>query len=144
MADPYTASREAGERIEALYGRPLAELADGAEPGTMRYALLCSFEALRLADHGVLHHAEALNRRTVPGRAVAAEDATHILDAARRLAQAVSVRDAHAQVIGNVLQSLHRAPLPGPSTPSTASESALPEPATSLLPAAAPSAARSR
>ncbi|MFI8103448.1 hypothetical protein [Streptomyces sp. NPDC086023] len=139
MPDPYAASRAAGDRIESLYGRPVTELAAGAEPGTMRYALLNAFDALRHADHGVVFYAEQLHRLTAAGRTFEAADAGHILDAARRLAHAVTARDAHNKVLGDVLQSLHRVPEPAPATPP-----ALPETAVDLPPALVPPAARAR
>lgn len=139
MPDPYAASRAAGDRIAALYGRPVTELAVGAEPGTMRYALLNAFDALQHADHGVAFYAEQLHRLTAPGRTFEAADAGHILDAARRLAHAVTVRDAHDRVLGDVLQSLHRIPDHAQVTPP-----AIPEAAVDLPPAMVPPAARAR
>ncbi|MFG2294675.1 hypothetical protein [Streptomyces sp. NPDC048603] len=108
MPDPYAASRAAGERIEALYGRPVAELAADPVPGSMRYALLNSFDALQYADRAVTFHAEQLHRLTHPDRAIESVDVGHIADATRRLAHAVTVRDSHAQVLGDVLNSLVR------------------------------------
>ncbi|MFE0772211.1 hypothetical protein [Streptomyces sp. NPDC058861] len=108
MPDPYAASRAAGEQIEALYGRPLVELAASAEPGGMLYALLDSLDALQYADRGVVFHTEQLHRLSAPERAIGSVEATHITDAARRLSLAVTTREAHAQVLGNVLQSLGR------------------------------------
>ncbi|MEU2231236.1 hypothetical protein [Streptomyces vietnamensis] len=139
MPDPYAASRAAGDRITALYGRPVTELAAGAEPGTMRYALLNAFDALQHADRGVVFYAEQLHHLTAPGRTVEAADAGHIVDAARRLAHAVTARDAHDQVLGDVLQSLHRVPEPEPVTPP-----AVPETAADLPPAVVPPAVRAR
>ncbi|MEU9373743.1 hypothetical protein AB0D94_08250 [Streptomyces sp. NPDC048255] len=110
MPDPYAASRAAGERIEALYGRPVAELAADAVPGSMRHALLNSFDALQCADRAIIFHAEQLHRLTHPDRAIESADVGHIADASRRLAHAVSVRDSHAQVLGDVLNSLVRVP----------------------------------
>ncbi|MFD9793314.1 hypothetical protein ACFWXK_20465 [Streptomyces sp. NPDC059070] len=125
MPDPYAASRQAGERIEALYARPLTELAADAAPGSMRYALLDSFDALQYAERAVAFHTDQLHRLTSPERAVAPVDVGHIQDAVRRLAHAVAVRDAHAQVLGGVLQSLHRTPSATPA----------PTPAVSAAPA---------
>lgn len=110
MPDPYAASRAAGERIEGLYGRPITELAVDAVPGSMRYALLNSFDALQSADHAVAFHSEQLHRLTHPDRAIESVDVGHIADATRRLAHAVTVRDSHAQVLGDVLNSLVRVP----------------------------------
>ncbi|MFC8269437.1 hypothetical protein ACFUIZ_27515 [Streptomyces cinereoruber] len=139
MPDPYAASRAAGDRIATLYGRPVTELAVGAEPGTMRYALLNAFDALQHADRGVAFYAEQLHRLTAPGSTFEAADAGHIIDAARRLAHAVTARDAHDQVLGDVLQSLHRVPEPAPVTPP-----AVPETAVDLPPAVVSPAARAR
>ncbi|MFG2335466.1 hypothetical protein [Streptomyces yangpuensis] len=110
MPDPYAASRAAGERIEAFYGHPVAELAADPVPGSMRYALLNSFDALQYADRAVTFHAEQLHRLTHPDRAIASVDVGHIADATRRLSHAVTVRDSHAQVLGDVLNSLVRVP----------------------------------
>ncbi|MGW6577607.1 hypothetical protein ACWGAN_36310 [Streptomyces sp. NPDC054945] len=110
MPDPYAASRAAGERIEALYGRPVAELAADPVPGSMRYALLNSFDALQYADRAVTFHAEQLHRLTHPDRAIESVDLGHVADATRRLAHAVTVRDSHAQVLDDVLNSLARVP----------------------------------
>ncbi|MGE7384210.1 hypothetical protein ACQKM2_01735 [Streptomyces sp. NPDC004126] len=137
MPDPYAASRAAGERIEALYGRPVAELAADVEPGGMRHALLNSFDALQYADHAVTFHAEQLHRLTHPDRAIESVDVGHISDATRRLAHAVSVRDSHAQVLGDVLNSLVRVPdvtSPAPTAPQ----------APAVAPAAPSEPARSR
>ncbi|MFG2488044.1 hypothetical protein ACGFSI_35535 [Streptomyces virginiae] len=141
MPDPYAASRTAGERIEALYGCPVAELAADAVPGSMRYALLTSFDALQYADRAVTFHAEQLHRLTHPDRAIESVDLGHIADATRRLAHAVTVRDSHAQVLGDVLNSLVRVP-DVTSQASAAPQALAVEPA---LPSAAPTEpARSR
>ncbi|MFF7438999.1 hypothetical protein [Streptomyces sp. NPDC008122] len=129
----------ARDRIESLYGRPIADLAVGAEPGTMRYALLNAFDALQHADRSVAFYTEQLHRLTAPERTFEAVDAGHIIDAARRLAHAVTVRDAHNQVLSDVLQSLHRVPEPAPTTTPAA-----PETAVGLPPALVPPAARAR
>lgn len=124
MPDPYAASRQAGERIETLYGRPVTELAADAAPGSMRHALLDSFDALQYAERGVVFQTGELHRLTAPERAIGPAEVGHIADASRRLAHAVAVRDSHAQVLGAVLQSLHRIPnaaAPAPSLPLIAS-----------------------
>lgn len=123
MPDPYAASRAAGERIGALYGRPVAELAADAAPGSMRHALLNSFDALQYADRAVTFHAEQLHRLTHPDRAIESVDVSHIADATRRLAHAVTVRDSHAQVLGDVLNSLVR--IPDVTSPASAAPQAL-------------------
>ncbi|MFI6005005.1 hypothetical protein ACIA98_32135 [Streptomyces sp. NPDC051366] len=123
MPDPYVASRAAGERIGALYGRPVAELAADAVPGSMRHALLNSFDALQYADRAVTFHAEQLHRLTHPDRAIESVDVGHIADATRRLAHAVTVRDSHAQVLGDVLNSLVR--VPDVTSPASAAPQAL-------------------
>ncbi|MFB7171870.1 hypothetical protein ACFCYM_13720 [Streptomyces sp. NPDC056254] len=130
MPDPYAASRAAGERIEALYGRPVAELAADAVLGSMRYALLNSFDALQYADRGVTFHAEQLHRLTHPDRAIESVDVAHIADATRRLAHAVTVRDSHAQVLGDVLNSLVRVPdAPSPASAAPQAPAVAPAPA---------------
>ncbi|MEU6312288.1 hypothetical protein [Streptomyces sp. NPDC047014] len=141
MPDPYAASRTAGERIEALYGRPVAELAADAVPGSMRHALLNSFDALQHADRAVAFHAEQLHRLTHPDRTIASVDVGHIGDATRRLAHAVTVRDSHAQVLGDVLNSLARVPdvaLHASAAPQTPAVAPAPHPV------APPEPARSR
>ncbi|WP_432112656.1 hypothetical protein [Streptomyces sp. S1] len=130
MPDPYAVSRAAGERIEALYGRPPVELAAGAERGGMLYALLDSLDALQYADRGVAFQTEQLHRLSAPDRAIGPVEVAHITDAARRLSRAVTVRDAHARVLDNVLQSLGRVPQ-DPSAPVT---STLTPPASAPLP----------
>ncbi|MFD0373700.1 hypothetical protein [Streptomyces sp. NPDC127112] len=138
MPDPYAASRTAGERIEALYGRPVSELAADAVPGSMRYALLNSFDALQYADRAVTFHAEQLHRLTHPQRAIDSVDVGHISDATRRLAHAVTVRDSHAQVLGDVLNSLVRVPdvtSPGSAEPQALAVSPATPPAAPTEPA---------
>ncbi|WP_051763371.1 hypothetical protein [Streptomyces virginiae] len=127
MPDPYAASRAAGEQIEALYGRPVTGLAADAVPGSMRYALLNSFDALQYADRAVAFHAEQLHRLTHPDRTIESVDVGHISDATRRLAHAVTVRDSHAQVLGDVLNSLAR--VPDTESPAHASQAAAVTPA---------------
>ncbi|WP_260616551.1 hypothetical protein [Streptomyces sp. WAC05950] len=138
MPDPYAASRTAGERIEALYGRPVAELAADAVPDSMRYALLNSFDALQYADRAVTFHAEQLHRLTHPDRAIESVDVGHISDGTRRLAHAVTVRDSHAQVLGDVLNSLVRVPdatSPASAEPQALAVSPAPPPAAPTEPA---------
>ncbi|MFF5781639.1 hypothetical protein ACFY7Y_32545 [Streptomyces virginiae] len=127
MPDPYAASRAAGEQIEALYGRPVTGLAADAVPGSMRYALLNSFDALQYADRAVAFHTEQLHRLTHPDRTIESVDVGHISDATRRLAHAVTVRDSHAQVLGDVLNSLAR--VPDTESPAPASQAAAVTPA---------------
>ncbi|MFG2115564.1 hypothetical protein ACGFRB_23540 [Streptomyces sp. NPDC048718] len=137
MFDPYAASRSAGERIEALYGRPVGELAAEAETDPLLYTLLDSFDTLRKADRAIPFYAEQLHSRTGPECAVTDTDAGHVVDAARRLAQAVTVRDANARLLGNLLRSLRRVPAAEPDPPQALSPAVPP-------PAPASAVARSR
>lgn len=140
MPDPYAASRAAGAQIEALYGRPVTGLATDAVPGSMRYALLNSFDALQYADRAVAFHTEQFHRLTHPDRTIESVDVGHISDATRRLAHAVTVRDSHAQVLGDVLNSLAR--VPDTESPAPASQAAAVTPA--MPPVASDGPARSR
>ncbi|MEU9939063.1 hypothetical protein [Streptomyces lavendulae] len=140
MPDPYASSRAAGERIEALYGRPVTVLAADAVPGGMRYALLNSFDALQYADRAVAFHTEQLHRLTHPDRAIESVDVGHISDATLRLVHAVAVRDSHAQVLGDVLNSLAR--VPNAVSPASASQATAASPA--MPPVASAEPIRSR
>ncbi|MFB6991368.1 hypothetical protein ACFC0C_16215 [Streptomyces sp. NPDC056178] len=121
---PHTTSADIAERIEALYGQPLAELeahADANPPGSMLAALLGSHADLQLAERSIDFHLQRLRQLADPERVIGPFDAGHILDCARRITEAVAVREAHTKATSAVLQSLHRVPAPDtPTTPAPA------------------------
>ncbi|MGW3056484.1 hypothetical protein ACWC98_11165 [Streptomyces goshikiensis] len=128
---PHTSSRQVAEHIESLYGRPRAELeahADSTTHPNMLSALLASNSAIEFAERDLDFQLQRLRQLTHPQREVGRHDAGHIYDCARRIGEAVAVRDTQARHITAVLQSLHRAPAPQ-STPT---------PATPPVPAASP------
>ncbi|MER7315994.1 hypothetical protein [Streptomyces halstedii] len=109
-------------RIEDLYGAPLADLeahARGQAPG-MLSALLGMHGTLALAERSIDFHRDHLARLIHPERQVGQHEVSHLFDGARRLAEAVEVRDVQAKSLDAVLQSLARVPAPEPSpvTPS--------------------------
>ncbi|WP_181012378.1 MULTISPECIES: hypothetical protein [unclassified Streptomyces] len=109
-------------RIEDLYGAPLADLeahARGQAPG-MLSALLGMHGTLALAERSIDFHRDHLARLIHPERQVGRHEVSHLFDGARRLAEAVEVRDVQAKSLDAVLQSLARVPAPEPSpvTPS--------------------------
>ncbi|MFF0551085.1 hypothetical protein ACFYUL_19210 [Streptomyces sp. NPDC004311] len=133
---PHRTSRSITERIEALYGRPRAELeahADATGHASMLAALLGSLSAVEFAERDIAFQAERLRQLTHPDREIGRFTAGHLLDCARRIGEAVAVRDSQAQHTSAVLQSLHRAPAPAEQAP------AMPG-----LPAAAPAAPAAR
>ncbi|AZK97063.1 MULTISPECIES: hypothetical protein [Streptomyces] len=107
-------ARSLGERIESLYGRPLAELKDHADHhrsgGSMLAALLAGLTDLQLAERGITFHRDRLLHLARPDRTIGTFDAGHLLDNARRIGEAVAVRDAHARTLTAVLDSLRPAP----------------------------------
>ncbi|MGV9401696.1 hypothetical protein [Streptomyces sp. NPDC003667] len=115
---PLTSTEIAG-RIEDLYGAPLADLtayAEGQPPG-MLSALLGMHNDLALAERSIDFHRDHLARLILPERQIGRHEVSHLLDGARRLAEAVAVRDVQAKSVAAVLQSLVRAPAPAPSPP---------------------------
>ncbi|MFK4222203.1 hypothetical protein [Streptomyces sp. NPDC019890] len=113
---PHTTSTTIAERIEALYGRPLAELdalADSHPRGSMLAALLGSHSDLQFAERNIDFQLQRLRQLTDQERTIGPYDAGHIFDCARRIAESVAVRDAHTKGVSAVLQSLHRVPAPG-------------------------------
>ncbi|WP_329558851.1 hypothetical protein OG711_07810 [Streptomyces uncialis] len=112
------------ERIETLYGQPLAALEGHiatAPHDSMLSALLGSLTDLQLAERSITFHQDRLRQLAHPERSIEAFDAGHMLDNARRIGEAVAVRDAHARTLSAVLQSLHRVPAPTPQpTPAAA------------------------
>ncbi|WP_329025810.1 hypothetical protein [Streptomyces sp. NBC_00690] len=136
MTAPHPTARTLAERIATLYGQPLAALeahADSAPHDSMLTALLGSLADLQLAERSIAFHRDRMLQLAHPERSIEAFDAGHLLDNARRIGEAVAVRDAHAKTLSAVLQSLHRIPTPP-----------APEPAPAPLAAPAPAAARTR
>ncbi|MFJ6574026.1 hypothetical protein ACIQNU_42185 [Streptomyces sp. NPDC091292] len=139
----FTATEIAG-RIEDLYAAPLADLESRAQdqPPGMLSALLGMHEDLAHAERSIAFHRERLVQFAYPERQIGRHEASHVLDCARRLAEAVAVRDVQAKAVAAVLQSLARVPAPQlstDSTPDVPSEPAVPAP-----PVPVASAARSR
>ncbi|MBM7166914.1 hypothetical protein JQK87_00415 [Streptomyces sp. G44] len=135
---PHSTSTEIAGRIEDLYGAPLAELEAHAQdqPPGMLSALLGMHDALTLAERSIDFHRDRLAQLLHPERQIGGHEVSHLLDGARRLAEAVAVRDVQAKSVSAVLQSLARVPAPAPP-PATA-------PAVPAPPVPAASPARSR
>ncbi|MFF1420080.1 hypothetical protein [Streptomyces sp. NPDC058280] len=133
---PDATSTEIAGRIEDLYAALLADLASHArdQPPGMLSALLGMHDALALAERSIAFHRDRLAQLVHPEREV-----SHVLDCARRLAEAVAVRDVQAKAASAVLQSLGRVPVPQPSPDPAPAVPAVPAP-----PVPAASAARSR
>ena len=138
---PDATSIEIAGRIEGLYGAPLTVLESHARdqsPG-MLSALLGLHDDLVLAERSIAFHRDRLAQLVHPERQIGGPEVSHVLDCARRLAEAVAVRDVQAKSVSAVLQSLGRAPAPTPSqAPGPAG------PAASVPPAPVGSTARSR
>ncbi|WP_404782822.1 hypothetical protein [Streptomyces pristinaespiralis] len=135
---PHSTSIEIAGRIEDLYGAPLAELEAHAQdqPPGMLSALLGMYDDLTLAERSIDFHRDRLAQLIHPERQIGGPEVSHLLDGARRLAEAVAVRDVQAKSVSAVLQSLARVPAPAPP-PATA-------PAVPAPPVPAVSPARSR
>ncbi|BCM65718.1 hypothetical protein EASAB2608_01052 [Streptomyces sp. EAS-AB2608] len=103
-------STEIAGRIEDLYGAPLAALEAHArdQPPGMLTALLGLHDTLAFAERSITFHRERLGQLIHPERNVSAHEVVHVLDCARRLAEAVAVRDTQAVTASAVLQSLVR------------------------------------
>ncbi|MFD4611980.1 hypothetical protein ACFWOT_28695 [Streptomyces sp. NPDC058440] len=136
---PHLTSTEIAGRIEDLYGAPLADLTAHAQeqPPGMLSALLGMHDALALAERSIDFHRDHLARLVHPERQIGRHEVSHLLDGARRLAEAVAVREVQAKSVVAVLQSLARVPAPTPSPP-------LPAPPAPAPPLPAQSAAHSR
>ncbi|MEU6148034.1 hypothetical protein ABZ848_47835 [Streptomyces sp. NPDC047081] len=121
------------QRIETLYGQPLAELevlADSTPDTTLLAALTSSHSNLVLAERTIAFQLERLRELAAPDREIGRYAAGHILDCARRIAESVATRDACAKSTGAVLAGLRRAPALE-SRPAIPSAPATPAPATS-------------
>ncbi|WP_411140958.1 hypothetical protein [Streptomyces sp. x-80] len=136
----YPTAQTIGERIEDLYGAPLAQLealADTNPRESMLAALLGSHTDLAFAERNIDFQLQRLRQLAAKERQIGSHEAGHIADCARRISESVVVRDAHAKSVSAVLQSLHRVPVP--QTPLTT-----PAPSAALVPAPASAAARTR
>ncbi|MFE1407851.1 hypothetical protein ACFW5D_30345 [Streptomyces sp. NPDC058770] len=116
---PHLTSTEIAGRIEDLYGAPLADLEAHAQeqPPGMLAALLGMHDDLALAERSIDFHRDHVARLTHPERQIGWHEISHLLDGARRLAEAVAVRDVQAKSVSAVLQSLAQVPPPAPSPP---------------------------
>ncbi|MFF4969901.1 hypothetical protein [Streptomyces sp. NPDC001037] len=134
---PHLTSTDIAGRIEDLYGAPLADLEAHTQdqPPGMLSALLGMHEGLALAERSIDVHRDHLARLIHPERQIGPHEVSHLLDGARRLAEAVAVRDVQAKSVAAVLQSLARVPAPTPAPPS---------PPVPAPPLPAPSSAHSR
>ncbi|MEV5878037.1 hypothetical protein AB0L75_28190 [Streptomyces sp. NPDC052101] len=144
MSQPRTtahcASRLIAERIEALYGHPIAVLEAHAEGNAMLAALTGAHAELVLAERGIVFELDRLLELADPDREIDRVDAGHILDCARRIAAAVAARDAYAHSVGAVLGGLRR--VSGPDEPDLARPTPAPPVPAALAPASAASRAR--
>ncbi|WP_437053440.1 hypothetical protein [Streptomyces sp. enrichment culture] len=131
---PHPTSTEIAGRIEELYGATLADLEAHAQdqPPGMLAALLGSHHDLAFAERSIAFHRERLAQLVEPEREIGTHEVSHVLDCARRLAEAVAVRDAQAKTASAVLHSLVRV---RPPEPSTALPAMPPAPAMAVSPA---------
>ncbi|MER6566997.1 hypothetical protein ABT288_12565 [Streptomyces sp. NPDC001093] len=131
-------SAEIAGRIEDLYGAPLAALASHAQdqPPGMLSALLGLHDTLAFTERSIAFHRERLAQLVHPERHISAHEVPHVLDCARRLAEAVAVRDTQAVTASAVLHSLVRVepPEPSPASPSAEVATAPAAPAVSAAP----------
>ncbi|MFJ5546720.1 hypothetical protein [Streptomyces sp. NPDC093225] len=139
---PHSTSQLIAEHIESLYGRPRAELeahADSTDHPNMLSALLAAHQTVEFAERDLTFQLQRLRQLVHPEREIGRFDAGHIHDCARRIGEAVAVRDSQAKHITAVLQSLHRVPARDTAHATTATTAA-PSPA----PAVAAASARTR
>ncbi|GGT22271.1 hypothetical protein ACK389_10590 [Streptomyces antibioticus] len=103
-------SAELTVRIEDLYGAPLTTLEAHAQtqPPGMLAALLGSRHDLAFAERTIAFHRDRLLQLIQPERGIGAHEASHLLDCARRIAEAVAAREAQAKTAAAVLNSLGR------------------------------------
>ncbi|OII62157.1 hypothetical protein BJP40_03925 [Streptomyces sp. CC53] len=112
---PYPVSTSLAERIEALYGRPRADLeahAATTDRPTMLAALLDACCTVELAEKNIEFQRERLLQLADLGCDIGPATAGHLLDCSRRIAESVAIRDTQARHATAVIQSLHRAPAP--------------------------------
>ncbi|WP_420036060.1 hypothetical protein ACN2WE_31000 [Streptomyces sp. cg28] len=113
-------SQLVAQRIEALYGQPLAELetlADTTPETTLLAALTGAHTDLVLAERTIAFQLHRLRELVTPEGEIGRFAAGHILDCARRIAESVATRDAYATSTSAVLGGLRRAPTPDTSPP---------------------------
>ncbi|WP_327352820.1 hypothetical protein [Streptomyces sp. NBC_01304] len=116
----HAVSQLVAERIEALYGQPLAELealADTTPDTTLLAALTGNHSDLALAESNIAFQLQRLRELTAPDREISRFSAGHILDCARRIAESVATRDAYAKSTTAVLGGLRRVPGLGTQPP---------------------------
>ncbi|MFD7320619.1 hypothetical protein ACFV9D_05930 [Streptomyces sp. NPDC059875] len=115
---PHLTPTEIAGRIEDLYGAPLADLEAHAQdqPPGMLSALLGGHHDLAFAEQSITFHCDRLAQLVNPERHIGAHEVSHVLDCARRLAEAIAVRDTQAKTLSAVLQSLGRVSRPQPSS----------------------------
>ncbi|MFJ9900743.1 hypothetical protein ACIQPR_46210 [Streptomyces sp. NPDC091280] len=135
---PDLTSTDIAGRIEDLYGAPLADLATHVQdrPPGMLAALLGVHDSLVFAEHSVALNRERLAQLIDGEGRIGAHEVPHVLDCARRLAEAVAVRDVQSATGLAVLQSLGRVATPEPPP--------APAPAVAALPVVVANAAPSR
>ncbi|MFD4994666.1 hypothetical protein [Streptomyces buecherae] len=136
---PHLTSNEIAARIEDLYGAPLAELEAHAQdqPPGMLSALLGMHQDLAFAERSIDVHRSHLTQLINGERQIGHHEVSHLLDGARRLAEAVAVRDIQAKSAAAVLHSLVRTPASTPPPPT-------PPPPAPAPPPPAPRTAHSR
>lgn len=129
-------STDIAGRIEDLYGAPLADLATRAQdqPPGMLSALLDVHHGLAFAERSITFHRDQLTQLVHPERHIGAHEVSHVLDCARRLAEAVAVRDAQAATALAVVQSLGRVTSPAPAPAPAPTVAPPPMAATSTAP----------
>ncbi|MGW0137525.1 hypothetical protein [Streptomyces calvus] len=132
---PHLQSTEIAGRIEDLYDAPLADLqahAQGQPPG-MLSALLGMHHDLTVAECSIAFHRDRLTQLVHPEQQIGVHEVSHVLDCARRLTEAVAVRDSQITTVLAVLQSLGRVAPPAPTPAAAPPAPAPPVPATSAV-----------
>lgn len=117
---PPAVSELVAQRIEALYGQPLAELealADATPETTLLAALTGTHGDLALAERNIAFQLQRLRELTAREREIGRLDAGHILDCARRIAESVATRDAYAKSTSALLGGLRRVSAPDSQPP---------------------------
>ncbi|MCZ4124190.1 hypothetical protein [Streptomyces sp. H39-S7] len=130
---PHPTSTDIAGRIEDLYGASLADLGARAQdqPPGMLAALLAMHDDLALAERSITFHRDRLAQLVHPERQIGGYEVSHVLDCARRLAEAVAVRDVQTSTASAVLRSLARVTTPAPSPAAASVAPAAPVPAAS-------------
>ena len=130
---PHLTSTEVAGRIEDLYGAPFADLEAHVQDQSlgMLSALLGMHDDLALAERSIDFHRDHVARLIHPEGQIGRHEVSHLLDGARRLAEAVAVRDVQAKSVSAVLHSLARVTAPSTSAPTSPPVPAPPLPAES-------------